>query len=157
MTTDSNKAKTFDDGKAPLSMVPWAGVRSMALVQAYGHKKYGDYNNYRKGMEISRNLSCAIRHISAFMDGEDLDPESKESHLGHAMCRLAFVLQNLADGVAIDDRYKKLAAVKPAAVKPAAPFTRDPPQCPKCMSPWPIVRIRGKGGVGCAHPWHGSK
>lgn len=101
------KAKTYDEGKDPLAYLPWAGVRAVSQVQAYGHKKYEDYNNYRKGMEEGRNLSCALRHIAAYMEGESLDPESKQSHLAHAACRLLFVLQNQHDKVAIDDRYKK--------------------------------------------------
>jgi hypothetical protein len=101
------KALTYDENKAPLAYVPWAAIDEMALVQAYGHKKYKDYNNYRKGMEVGRNLSCALRHIRDYMDGIDVDAESGRSHLAHAMCRLAFVLQNLKDGTAIDDRYKQ--------------------------------------------------
>lgn len=101
------KAATYDDGKAPLANIPWAAVDEMALVQAYGHAKYGDFNNYRKGMEVSRNLSCALRHIRDYMSGHDKDPESGRHTLGHAMCRIAFVLQNIADGAAIDDRYKR--------------------------------------------------
>lgn len=101
------KALTHDDGKPPLAYLPTAAIREEAKVQAYGHKKYGDFWNYRKGMEIGRNLSCALRHIYAFMDGEDQDPESGCSHLAHARCRLGFVLQNLHDGTAIDDRFKK--------------------------------------------------
>lgn len=99
------KAATYDDGKAPLANLPTAGLRAIAAVQAYGHRKYGDFWNYRRGMEISRNLSCALRHIYAYLDGEDLDPESRENHLGHAACRIFFVLQNLKDGTAIDDRF----------------------------------------------------
>lgn len=106
-TTPSVKAATFDDDKVPLSRVPWAGVDALARAQAYGHRKYGDFENYRKGMEISRNLSCALRHIRDFMDGQDLDAESGVDHLGHAMARIAFVIQNRHDGVAIDDRYNK--------------------------------------------------
>lgn len=102
------KAATDDGGKPPLANLPWAGIREVAMVQAYGHKKYNDFNNYRKGMEVSRNLSCAIRHISDFMDGKDLDDESKRNHLAHAACRLLFVLQNIHDKTAIDDRYTKL-------------------------------------------------
>jgi hypothetical protein len=102
----TSKAATHDDGKPPLANLPWAGVREVAMVQAYGHSKYKDFNNFRKGMEVSRNLSCAIRHISEYMDGNDLDSESGRNHLAHAACRLLFVLQNLHDGTAIDDRYK---------------------------------------------------
>jgi hypothetical protein len=99
------KALTYDDGKPPLSRVPWAAVYAMSRVQAYGHKKYKDFDNYRKGMEVTRNLSCALRHIAEYIDGHEIDPESGEPVLAHAMCRIAFVLQNLADGKAIDDRF----------------------------------------------------
>jgi hypothetical protein len=106
LTPGKEKAATHDAGKPPLAHLPWAGVEEVAMVQAYGQEKYKDFNNYRKGMEIGRNLSCAVRHISDFMQGESLDPESKRSHLAHAACRLLFVLQNLHDGTAIDDRFK---------------------------------------------------
>lgn len=100
------KALTLDEGKPPLAYLPWAGIDEVAHVQAYGAKKYGDFYNYRKGLEVGRNLSCAIRHIRAYMESENLDKESGRNHLGHACCRLLFTLQNLHDGTAIDDRYK---------------------------------------------------
>lgn len=108
-------ALTYDDGKAPLSVLPWAALDEMAFVQAYGHAKYKDFYNYRKGMEVSRNLSCALRHIRDYMSGIDLDAESGRSHLAHALTRIAFVLQNMKDGTAIDDRYKS-PAVEPVVV-----------------------------------------
>lgn len=101
------KARTDDDGKPPLAQLPWAAIKDLARVQSYGQKKYGDFNNYRKGMEVSRQLSCALRHISEYMEGNNTDAESGLNPLAHALCRLAFVLQNIHDGVAIDDRYAK--------------------------------------------------
>ena len=101
------KAATYDDGKPPLACLPLKALREVALVQLYGHKKYGDFFNYRKGMEVSRNASCAMRHIADYMDGQDLDAESQRNHLAHAACRLLFMLENLAEGTAIDDRYGK--------------------------------------------------
>ena len=103
-THSQDKAKTDDKGKPPLAKIPLALLNEVADVMEYGHTKYGDYNNFKKGMEISRNLSCALRHIYKFQNGEDLDQESTKSHLAHAATRLAFVLQNLKDGTAIDDR-----------------------------------------------------
>jgi hypothetical protein len=102
----TEKALTYDTGKEPLAMLPWAGIDAVARVQAYGHLKYKDFNNYRKGMEASRNLSCAIRHIRDYMNGHDADEESGQHPLAHAACRLLFVLQNIHDGTVIDDRYK---------------------------------------------------
>lgn len=104
--TDATKAKTYDDGKPPLAYLPPEGMRAVARVQQYGHIKYGSFWNYRQGLEIGRNASCAMRHIMAVMDGEDLDPESGEHHFAHACARLMFALQNIKDGTVIDDRYK---------------------------------------------------
>ena len=99
------KALTYDDGKPPLADLPWLGLIEVAKVQAYGAKKYGDTDNYRKGLEVKRQASCALRHIVAFLNREDNDPESGQSHIAHACCRLLFLLQNQAEGVLIDDRY----------------------------------------------------
>lgn len=100
------KAKTYDDGKPPLAYLPWAGIDEVAMVQEYGKRKYGEFYNYRKGLEVGRNLSCAIRHIRAYMEGEDNDRESGRSHLAHAACRILFTLQNIHDQTHIDDRFK---------------------------------------------------
>jgi len=98
-------AATHDEGKPPLAYLPWDALDEVAMVQEYGHVKYGSFWNYRKGIQVGRNLSCAIRHIRAYMNGENNDKESQRNHLAHAACRLLFTLQNLKDGTAIDDRY----------------------------------------------------
>ena len=100
-----NKAETYDEGKEPLAWLPWAAIDELSKAQVYGHGKYKDFNNYRKGMEVSRNLSCALRHIRDYLSGSDRDIESGLNPLAHAICRIAFVLQNIHDGVEIDDRY----------------------------------------------------
>jgi len=104
--SESTKAATYDEGKEPLAHLPWAAIDELSKVQAYGYFKYKDFNNYRKGLEVSRNISCALRHIRDYMNGRDQDYESSLHPLAHAICRIAFILQNLKDGVAIDDRYK---------------------------------------------------
>ncbi len=103
---DLQKAKTDDSGKPPLATLPWKALRKVSQVQAYGHKKYGDFYNYKKGMEATRQLGCAIRHIADYMDGIDLDKESGQSHLAHAACRILFALENESDGKLVDDRFK---------------------------------------------------
>ena len=65
--TKGAKALTFDDGKAPLAYVPWAAVDEMAHVQAYGHRKYKDWNNYRKGMEVGGGTLVALSVISVIL------------------------------------------------------------------------------------------
>ena len=102
---EPGKAKTYDNGKLPLAQIPWAAIDELSRVQLYGHSKYKDFNNYRKGMEVTRNLSCALRHIRDYLTGHNTDAESGCHPLAHALCRIAFVLQNIHDKSAIDDRY----------------------------------------------------
>jgi hypothetical protein len=104
------KALTYDDGKPPLARLPLRALRQVALVQLYGAHKYDEFDNYRKGMETSRNASCAMRHIADHMDGQDMDPESGLPHLAHAACRILFMLENIAQGTAIDDRHSSVKA-----------------------------------------------
>lgn len=101
------KARTDDGDKPKLALIPTAGLRAVVKVQDYGFRKYHDYFNYRRGMEASRVVSCALRHLYSFMDGENNDIESGQPHLAHAACRIMFAIQNLEDGVLIDDRFKK--------------------------------------------------
>lgn len=101
-----DEAKTDDSEKPPLANLPWHALDEVAMVQLYGQQKYGDFHNYRKGMRVSRSVSCVIRHLRAYMNGEDNDLESGRLHAAHAAARCLFLLQNIKEGTAIDDRYK---------------------------------------------------
>src|SRR5882757_7170258 len=93
----------FDQGKAPLSMLPRVALEQEAKVMEFGAKKYGKFN-YRKGMKWSRLIDAALRHVYAFADGEDEDPETHLSHLAHARCCLGFLLEYADDNLGEDDR-----------------------------------------------------
>jgi hypothetical protein len=47
-----------------------------------------------------------MRHIMAFNDGEDKDPESGLSHLAHAACCIMFLLEFEKTHQELDDRFK---------------------------------------------------
>lgn len=64
----------------------------------YGEKKYGK-DNWRKGQDIPSLCDCAMRHLTAFMDGEELDPESGVSHIGHIMANCMMIVYNQDRGV----------------------------------------------------------
>lgn len=109
MNTKSNKkegGKKSDNGKPRISLIPTDALNQMAIGFTYGANKYGEHN-YRNGIKISRLLDAAYRHMNAFKEGEDLDPESGNNHLAHAMASLAmatFMFYNRPD---MDDRWKK--------------------------------------------------
>lgn len=105
MKTEAVKA---DQGKAPMSLLDRKWLEVTAQVLAFGAKKYAAHN-WRKGMIHSRLLDAAIRHIYAFIDGEDLDPESGLPHLAHASCCLMFATNLFMTRPDLDDRFKEIA------------------------------------------------
>ena len=60
----------------------------------YGEKKYGK-DNWKKGQDIPFLCDCAMQHLTAFMDGEELDPESGVSHIGHIMANCMMIAYNI--------------------------------------------------------------
>ena len=93
----------YDQGKAPLGMIPSVALIEEANVLAFGAEKY-DRDNWRKGMKWSRLLDAALRHITAYNEGEANDEESGISHLAHARCCLGFLLHYAKHGTGEDDR-----------------------------------------------------
>jgi hypothetical protein len=72
-----------DQEKPDLSLLPRDFLDEVAKAMQHGERKYGRYN-YRGGMSWHRIVAAAMRHITAWNDGEDTDKESGVSHLGHA-------------------------------------------------------------------------
>lgn len=77
----------YNDNKPDLSLIPLCTLEGEARVWMFGEKKYNRFN-WMKGMIWSIPLACALRHIAAHQAGENLDPESGESHISHALCNL---------------------------------------------------------------------
>ncbi len=94
----------YDGGKPPLSLVPRAGVRAVAEVFAFGASKYAQHN-WRQGILWSRILDSAYRHLTDFIDGYDLDPESGLNHLAHAAWNCFAILEYMETHPELDDRY----------------------------------------------------
>lgn len=100
-----------DSNKPPLELIPPVALTEIARALEFGANKYGRYN-WCSGMAWSRLIGAAFRHIAAFNDGEDNDPESSLPHLSHAACCIVFLLtyQHLyKEG---DDRYKFVTQTK---------------------------------------------
>jgi len=94
-----------DQGKPDLSLVPFSAQCAEALVFQFGAQKYGR-DNFKQGMESHRLVAAALRHIGAYWQGEDLDPESGLSHLGHARCCLSMLIELERLGKLKDTRFR---------------------------------------------------
>ena len=69
-------------------------LEEAARVLEYGATKY-ERDNWKKPTNWTVSYACLMRHMSAWQAGEDLDPESGRSHLGHALCNLLQMLHQL--------------------------------------------------------------
>jgi hypothetical protein len=55
-------------------------------------------------MSYVAQLDAAMRHLLLALDGVERDHESAESHVAHALARLAILLDAQAFGTLVDDR-----------------------------------------------------
>lgn len=105
MKKQIGSALKFDTDKLPLHLLSTEAMNQTAAVLKFGAEKYAEHN-WRAGFAWHRPLSAAMRHITAFNDGEDKDPESGLSHLAHAACCIMFLLEFEKTHPHLDDRYK---------------------------------------------------
>lgn len=94
----------FDDNKPPVGLIPRSATLEEAYVLAFGAQKYGTHN-WRQGMKWQRLINASMRHILAFNEGEDFDPESGLCHLAHARCCLSFLIEYMTTHPELDDRH----------------------------------------------------
>lgn len=93
-----------DQGKPRLSLIPKEAIWEIGNALTYGANKYGQFN-FRKGISHSRLLDAAMRHITEHIAGEDVDPESGNTHISHALGSLAMLAWMIKHKPELDDRY----------------------------------------------------
>ena len=99
------EGQKYDQGKPPMDLLDGYALEQIALVLAHGAEKYGRYN-WRGGIAYSRLIAAILRHLTAFNNGQDADPESGISHLAHAGCGIMFLLWMTKFKSELDDRFK---------------------------------------------------
>lgn len=112
------EALRYDQNKTNWSLMPFEAVEEIAKVLEFGAKKYAAWNFTKNGgMQHTRIINSCLRHIFAYMRGQDLDPESGLSHLAHAGCNILFLLyyKRYPQIFTKDDR--NIQTVEPSATK----------------------------------------
>jgi len=97
------KLKHFDNGKPRVDLIPGIVLMAIGMVMGFGAKKYGD-NNWKKGTTWKTYYASTLRHLYAWEDGEDIDPDSNLPHLSHALCDIIYLLWYYLKRVGVDNR-----------------------------------------------------
>ena len=92
--------------KPKLSNVPMRAVYEMASAMDDGAKKYGQVNWRGHPVLASVYYDAALRHLTAWFDGEDKAADSGIDHRAHAMACMAVIIDASHHGCLIDDRPK---------------------------------------------------
>lgn len=100
-----NGAMKFDTEKPRMELLDPEFLEEFAKVMTFGAQKYAAHN-WRKGLSASRLIGAAMRHLTAILRGEDIDPESGYSHTAHVACCVQFLYWTLKHKPETDDRYK---------------------------------------------------
>lgn len=96
-------------GKARIDLIPPDAIFAIAEVLTFGARKYRTWN-WARGLPWGDTFASLQRHLWAWANGEDVDPETGLSHLAHANCQAMFLLTFAIRDVGDDDRWKWAAS-----------------------------------------------
>jgi hypothetical protein len=132
----TNPKDEFGAEKVALHVVPCNILMDLALGMAEGSCKYGSHNYREMGVRASIYFDAAMRHLMAWWEGEDIDPDSGLNHVVKAMTSLVVLRDSMHMGNWDDDRPIKLprgldiptlnaqfATIMKKYPNPKAPFT----------------------------------
>ena len=97
----------YDDEKIMLELIAPELLFAVGITLTYGANKY-DAENWRKGINYKRIYGGVMRHMTAWFNGENKDPESGLPHLWHAATGMMFLItyeeHDMSYGDKFDDR-----------------------------------------------------
>jgi hypothetical protein len=117
MTFDGEKSANYGDtpgfkldaGKLRYDLIPPEMSLGLALVLSIGAYKYED-RNWEQGMSWMRVYASLMRHLQAWVAGEDIDSETGLYHIDQVMTNAGFLATYARryDTRKLDDRIRLL-------------------------------------------------
>jgi hypothetical protein len=104
---DTNPKDAVGIAKVPRSTLPARPIAEAGLAMLEGALKYGRHNYRAAGVRASVYYDAVGRHLDAWWEGQDIDPDSGLSHLAKAIAGLAVLRDSMLQGNWIDDRPPK--------------------------------------------------
>lgn len=90
--------------KASMSCIPAPFLMALGGAMAEGAFKYGRHNYRASGVRVSVYYDAFMRHMTAYWEGEDIDPDSGVPHMIKAAACIAVLYDSWRWGNLVDDR-----------------------------------------------------
>lgn len=100
----SNPKDVVGIRKAPMSCVSALVLAEVGVAMLEGAAKYGRHNYRAVGVRSSVYYDATRRHLDAWWEGQDLDPDSSMSHITKAITSLVVLRDAMLQGKLEDDR-----------------------------------------------------
>lgn len=104
---DTNPKDAVGIKKPPFTTISWAVIREIGVAMLEGAMKYGRHNYRVAGVRASVYIDATFRHLSWWWEGEDIDLDSKLSHVTKAIASLCVLRDAMIQGMWVDDRPPK--------------------------------------------------
>ena len=110
---ESNPKDVIGSVKLPIHLWPTTATAMGCIAMLNGMLKYGRSNFRAVGIRASIYQDAAKRHLDAWFEGEECDPDDGVPHLSAALACVAIIVDAQAAGKLVDDRmvaggYRKL-------------------------------------------------
>lgn len=103
-TNTENPKDAIGSGKLPLHLWPSTATAMGSIGLLNGMLKYGRANWRHAGIRASIYVDACKRHLDAWFEGEECDPDDGVPHLSAALACLAIIVDARAAGKLNDDR-----------------------------------------------------
>ena len=97
--------------KIPYSTISQPVIAEVGVAMLEGALKYGRHNYRAIGVRASVYFDAVVaRHLAAWWEGEDIDPDSDLHHITKAIAGLCVIRDAMIQGKFVDDRPPKSPA-----------------------------------------------
>ena len=100
----SNPKDSVGIKRVPFSTVPSVPIAEVGLAMLEGALKYGRHNYRAVGVRSSVYYDAAMRHLTRWWEGEDIDPDSGLPHIVKCLASLVVLRDSQIQGNVVDDR-----------------------------------------------------
>lgn len=105
---DINPKDSVGIRKAPISTMSGVVLQEVGVAMLEGARKYGRHNYRVSGVRASVYYDAAFRHLIAWFEGQDTDPDSGINHVTKSIASLFVLRDAMINGKMVDDRPPKV-------------------------------------------------